>query len=198
LEGWYKDFSNLIIKPNLGYPFQLNSGLGYGKGIDFNISKKLTNRFGGQIGYSFIESKRRDAPTMYQYDFIFTQPHQFNFLINTKINKCWVVSLKYRYASGRPKDDFIIHENIFANNQFYRYSKEIIALNTLRLPNFSSLDFRINYTFLWRGANLTGFMDIVNIQNKVIPNFENFNSFTGKPYYDGLAIFPSGGLKFEF
>jgi hypothetical protein len=109
-----------------------------------------------------------------------------------------VVSLKYRYASGRPKDDFIIHENIFANNQFYRYSKEIIALNTLRLPNFSSLDFRINYTFLWRGANLTGFMDIVNIQNKVIPNFENFNSFTGKPYYDGLAIFPSGGLKFEF
>jgi hypothetical protein len=198
LEGWYKDFSNLIIKPNLGYPFQLNSGLGYGKGIDFNISKKLTNRFGGQIGYSFIESKRRDAPTMYQYDFIFTQPHQFNFLINAKINKSWVVSLKYRYASGRPKDDFIIHENIFANNQFYRYSKEIIALNTLRLPNFSSLDFRINYTFLWRGANLTGFMDIVNIQNKVIPNFENFNSFTGKPYYDGLAIFPSGGLKFEF
>jgi hypothetical protein len=27
---------------------------------------------------------------------------------------------------------------------------------------------------------------------------ENFNSLNGQNYYEGLAIFPTGGLKFEF
>ncbi|MFM6951879.1 MAG: carboxypeptidase regulatory-like domain-containing protein [Bacteroidota bacterium] len=198
LEGWHKQFSNLVVKPNLGYPFQENSGVGFGRGLDINVSKKMTHRLGGQVGYSYIETKRKDAATSYWYDFIFSQPHQFNLLINYKLKEHIVVSVKYRYASGRPKDDFIIHENVFNNNQYYRYSKEIIALNSLRLPNFSSLDFRVNYSFRYRKINMTGFMDIVNVQNQVIPNFENFNSYTGKPYYEGLAIFPSGGLKFEF
>lgn len=198
LEGWHKQFTNLVVKPNLGYPYQENRGLGFGRGIDFNIAKKMTRRLGGQVGYSYIETKRKDAAASYWYDFIFSQPHQFNLLVNYKVREHIVISVKYRYASGRPKDDFIIHENVFNNSQYYRYSKEIISLNTLRLPNFSSLDFRVNYSFRYKKINMTGFMDIVNVQNKVIPNFENFNSYTGKPYYEGLAIFPSGGLKFEF
>ena len=27
---------------------------------------------------------------------------------------------------------------------------------------------------------------------------ENFNYLFGKTFYDGIAIFPTGGLKFEF
>jgi hypothetical protein len=47
-------------------------------------------------------------------------------------------------------------------------------------------------------ALFAAFFDAVNVRNKQIPNFENFNSFSGKSYFDGLAIFPTGGMKFEF
>jgi hypothetical protein len=56
----------------------------------------------------------------------------------------------------------------------------------------------MNYIFYVGNWALTGFFDVVNVMNKQIPNFENFNTFSGKPYFDGLAIFPTGGLKFEF
>jgi hypothetical protein len=79
-----------------------------------------------------------------------------------------------------------------------RYSKEIVGRNESRLPDFSSLDLRINYSFNYKKSKLTAFVDIVNILNKQIANNENFNSLNGKNYYEGLAIFPTGGLKFEF
>jgi hypothetical protein len=47
-------------------------------------------------------------------------------------------------------------------------------------------------------ARLTAFFDVVNIANKQIANAESFNPISGKNYFDGLAIFPTGGLKFEF
>ena len=79
-----------------------------------------------------------------------------------------------------------------------RYSKELIGRNQGRLPDFSSLDLRVNYNFRFKNASLTIFMDVVNVFNKQIANAESFNYLSGQNYYDGLAIFPTGGLKFEF
>jgi hypothetical protein len=44
----------------------------------------------------------------------------------------------------------------------------------------------------------TSFFDVVNVLNRQIANNENFNYLFGKTFYDGIAIFPTGGLKFEF
>jgi outer membrane receptor protein involved in Fe transport len=105
--------------------------------------------------------------------------------------------MKYRYATGKPKDNYIIHRDVLNNLDYLRYSKELVGRNELRLPDFTSLDLRVNYNFKFRTANLTIFIDIVNVFNKQIANSESFNSITGQNYYDGLAIFPTGGLKFE-
>ncbi len=198
IETWFKEFENLVTRPIPGYIFQVNSGSGEGYGFDINYSKKLTKAVSGQLGYSFMNSERRNSSTEPLYPFAFDQPHQLNFLVNYKFNSKFIFSIKYRYATGKPSDDFIVHSDVFNNNNYYRYSKEIIGINQQRLPNFNSLDVRLNYSFYWRKKNITAFFDAVNVRNKQIPNFENFNSFTGKSYFDGLAIFPTGGMKFEF
>ncbi len=198
IEAWYKDFDQLVVTPVNGTVGKNNNGTGIGKGFDINITKRLIDKIHGQIGYSFIETKRNDNDGFGNYNFAFSQPHQINCLLSYKLNKKWNMAVKYRYATGKPKDTYIIYSNVLNNPDYIRYSKEIVGKNASRLPDFSSLDVRVNYNFNYKKIKMTGFVDIVNILNKQIANGESFNSIQGKNYYDGLAIFPSGGLKFEF
>ena len=198
LEGWYKDFQNLVVTPVDGTVYKTNDGTGWGKGIDINITKRLVKNFHGQLGYSYIDCKRDDHDGIGEYNFMYSQPHQFNFMASYTLNKKLSFAVKFRYATGKPKDNYITYENVLNNTNYLRYSEQLIGRNGNRLPDFSSLDIRVNYNFKFKSANLTMFMDIVNVLNKQIANGESFNSITGKTYYDGLAIFPTGGLKFEF
>jgi hypothetical protein len=56
----------------------------------------------------------------------------------------------------------------------------------------------VNYRFQSGKRVFTAFMDVVNVLNRRIANAEGFNPLSGKSYYEGIAIFPSGGLRFEF
>lgn len=197
-EFWQKWFSDMAVRPQQGYTFIRNGGSGEGQGLDLHLSKKLTRKLGGIMTYSIMESTRRDTLSGISYPFAFDQTHQFNFLVNYKVNSRLMVSMKYRYATGKPSDTYIIHANVLNDVNRYRYAKEIVGINASRLPDFHSLDFRVNYDFSFRHIALTMFMDVVNVVNRQIPNFENFNGYNGRAYYDGLAIFPTGGLKFEF
>ncbi len=198
LEGWYKDFQNLVVTPVDGTVYKTNNGTGWGKGIDINLTKRLVKNFHGQLGYSYIDCKRDDHDGIGEYNFMYSQPHQFNFMASYTLNKKLSFAVKFRYATGKPKDNYITYANLINNTNYLRYSEQLIGRNANRLPDFSSLDIRVNYNFKFKSANLTMFMDIVNVLNKQIANGESFNSITGKTYYDGLAIFPTGGLKFEF
>jgi hypothetical protein len=53
---------------------------------------------------------------------------------------------------------------------------------------------RVNSSFYLNDIKFIAFFDVVNILNRKIANSENFNYFRGKTYYDGLAIFPTGGF----
>lgn len=198
IETWYKEFDNLVVTPVTGTVLKTNNGSGWGRGLDVSITKRLMEKFHGMISYSYIEIKRNDHDGLGEYNFAFSQPHQFNLMLSYKVNNRWLFSMRYRYATGRPKDNFIIHRNVLNDVNNFRYSKELIGRNELRLPDFSSLDLRANYNFRFKTANLTIFIDIVNVVNRQIANSESFNYITGQNYFDGLAIFPTGGLKFEF
>jgi hypothetical protein len=198
IESWYKNFDNMVVTPINGTVLKNNNGTGWGKGLDINVTKRLVKKFHGQIGYSYIDIKRNDQDGYGDYDFAFSQPHQFNCMLSYKTNKHWIFSMKYRYATGKPKENYVIHSNVLQNSSYLRYSKELIGRSELRLPDFTSLDLRANYNFKFKKATMTIFVDIVNIFNKQIANSESFNAISGQNYYDGLAIFPTGGMKFEF
>jgi len=56
-ESWYKKFDHLAVRPQSGEPFLNNNGTGHAYGFDFNITKRLSKRYHGQIGYSYMLSK---------------------------------------------------------------------------------------------------------------------------------------------
>jgi len=197
IEGWYKKFDNMIVRPVNGEVEQNNSGNGWANGIDINLTKRLSDKIHGQAGYSFIQSKRNNNDGLGEYDFTFSQPNQFNFLIGYKPNKKWILSTKFRYATGKPTDKYIIHSNIFYDPGNIRYSEEITGRNKERVSDFISLDIRADYRFQIRQVSMTAFVDIVDVLNRQNVNGQSFNYILGKTYNDGISIFPTFGLKFQ-
>lgn len=198
VEGWYKTFDNVLVRSVNGSSEQNSNGTGYSSGLDINLTKRLSEYFHGQIGYSYMVSKRNDNNGLGDYNFTFSQPNQFNFLISYKGGKHWLFATKFRYATGKPTYDYIVHTNVLNNPNKIRYSQEITAQGTKRLPDFMSLDVRADYNFKIKSIALNAFIDIADINNRTNAYQELFNPLTGKTFYDGISIFPSFGLKFQF
>ncbi len=197
-EAWYKTFDKMVTRPVMTYSEQTNTGTGWGSGFDLNITKRLTKKIHGQLGYSYMQSKRDDHDGLGEYDFAFSQPHQVNFLLSYKAKNRWILATKFRYATGKPTDSYIVHANVLNDPNNIRYSQEIIARNADRVNDFISLDVRADYKFQVRKLHLTAFVDIVNILNRFNESSLQISEYNGKIQSDGLAIFPSFGLKFEY
>ncbi|WP_268225821.1 TonB-dependent receptor [Sinomicrobium oceani] len=196
-EGWYKEFDDLIVQPNRAQSFLTNDGTGHAYGADISLTKRLSKNYYGQISYSYMESVRDDNDGLGEYDYIFSVPHTFSFLGSYKPNDKWIFSGKFRYSTGRPTDEYIIHEDVFNDPEMLRYSQEITAINGDRLPDFISLDLRVDYNVQRRWGTFSAFVDLVNITNRFNVNLETFIPETGVISNIGLGVFPSFGIRAE-
>lgn len=197
VEGWYKQFDDLIVRPKTGESFLTNAGTGYAYGGDINLTQRLSKKYYGQISYSYMVSKRDDHNGLGEYDFGFSRPHVISVLGSYKPNDKWIFSAKFRYLTGSPTDEFLIHPDVFNNASLVRYSAEVINKNGKRLKDFTSLDVRVDYKVQVKKTSLTAFVDIVDILNYTNQNSAFLQPLTGKTYYLGLAVFPSFGLRIE-
>jgi len=198
VEYWYKDFNNMVASSIENTILKENKGFGYGSGLDISFSKKLIEKIHGIVSYSFMNVRRNDNDIYGYYPFTFSQPHQISLMVSYQLDENFSFSTKFRYATGRPKDKYIRFDNVINNQSHLLYSFELIGKNQSRLPDFQSLDIRINYSFSIGSYKFISFIDIVNVLNKQISNSESFNYISGKTFFDGIKIFPTGGLKFEF
>lgn len=196
-ESWYKEFDDLAVRPASGQPFLNNDGTGHAYGFDLSLTKRLSDRYHGQLSYSFMRSKRDDNDGLGEYDYIFSLPHVVSVLGSYQPNGRWIFSGKFRYATGRPTDRYIIHTNVFNDPLFMRSSQEIVEKNGDRLKDFISLDLRADYKFGPSKMRWTAFFDVVNVLNRFNESLEQFQPLTGRTYFLGLAVFPTFGLRIE-
>lgn len=197
VETYYKQLDNLIVQPLSGQSFLNNNGTGFAYGADINLTKRLSKKYYGQIGYSYSQSKRDGHNGLGEYNYTYSQPHIFSLLASYKPNNKWIFSTKFRYATGRPKDTYIIHKDVFNNPNYIRYSQEITGKNAERLNDFISLDVRADYRVQLKKVAVTAFIDIVDLLNRYNQSSEYLQPITGKTYYDGLGTFPTFGFRIE-
>ncbi|MBX2896106.1 MAG: TonB-dependent receptor [Cyclobacteriaceae bacterium] len=196
-EAWHKQFDDLVVQPNRAQSTLNNNGAGYAYGADFSLIKRLSRKYYGQVSYSYMESVRDDNNGLGEYDYTFNIPHVISLLASYKPNEKWIVSGKFRYGTGRPVDDFIIHENVLNDINRLRYAQELTSVNGRRLPDFVSFDIRADYKMQMKRSDLTLFLDITDIQNTFNVNSELFLPLMGEAVRTGLGIFPTFGLKLE-
>ncbi len=186
-----------MVRPRSGESFLNNNGTGIAYGVDINLTKRLSKKYYGQVGYSHMESKRDDHDGLGDYDYTFSQPNIFSLLASYKPSSKWIFSGKFRYATGRHTDRYNLHSDVFSNQSYLRFSQEVTQKNGDRLSDFMSLDLRVDYRVQRKKTSITAFIDIVDILNRFNQNSAILQPQTGKTYYLGLGIFPSFGLRFE-
>ncbi|MFA6456098.1 MAG: TonB-dependent receptor [Bacteroidota bacterium] len=197
-ELYHKDLKDLIVKTDRTTDIRKNVGTGFAQGIDIGVVKKFVDKWYGQLNYSYSVSKRDNHNGAGEYRSDFDQPHVFNILFGYELNHEWSFSTKWKFATGRPKDTYIIHANVFNNPSMMRYSKEIIANNTERLPDFHTWNVRVDYRKQLGDVAIVAFLDILNLYNRLNVNEERFIETTGKIDPKGFEILPSFGMKLEF
>lgn len=197
-EVYRKDFSDLVTHPDRVIFIYNNSGTGYAQGIDFGLIKKFSNQWYGQLNYSYSASKRNDNDGSGEYNSDFSQPNIFNVLVGYELNKEWSFSAKWKYATGRPKDSYIIHSDILNNPNYLRYSREFVGNNDQRLNDFQSLNVRVDYRHQFGSVGLVAFLDILNVYNRLNVSEEQFIEFTGKIKEGGFRMIPTFGFKLEY
>ncbi len=159
IEGYYKDYENLIL--NDGDHFYNSNGHGYARGVDFFL-KKDSGMLTGWASYSFLQSKRKE----YLYDKIV--PTDYDITHNVKVASKFELtpllglSVSYRYATGRP-----FHVG------YGRWNSE-------RGSAYHKLDFSASYLYSFFDDNLTIFyVSIANILDR-----KNVINYTYSPDYE--------------
>jgi hypothetical protein len=197
IEGWHKQFDDVVVQPNRVQSYLNNNGTGYAYGTDMSLTKRLSQNWYGTVSYSYMESKRDDNNGLDEYDYTFNIPHNFSLLGSYKPNNKWIFSGKFRYSTGRPADEYMIHSNVLNNPGMLRHSQEIIAVNGRRLPDYVSLDVRVDYNVPMKKGLFSAFVDLANINNQFNVNTEVFIPNTGKVFNVGLGVFPTFGVRVE-
>lgn len=197
VETYYKKFDDLIARPDRTNQRYANAGDGYAWGIDVSLLRRFVDHFYGQVNYSFAYARRDDHDGNGPYAPDFNQPHNFNILVGYQFNKAWSASAKWKYATGRPADNYIVHDNVLNDLTRYRYAKEITDNNGRREKDFHILNLRVDYRAQLGRVALVSFVDMLNLYGRKNVTRENFVDLTGKNIDDGFQFIPTIGMKLE-
>ncbi|MGE5848470.1 MAG: TonB-dependent receptor [Ignavibacteria bacterium] len=210
LEGFYKDYSNYPASEIRRYLVLANTGAGYGgsednfssfgleplvdegkgksRGVELSIQKKLSDvPYYGllSITYSktdYIPLDEIERPGTYDQNWL------FNLTGGYKIDEYWEVSMRFRFASGRPYTPFNPDG-----------TQSVINYNTRRLKSAHSLDIRLDKRWYFSGWTLITYLDIQNIYNRKNSTSVRWDSQEQRvDETSSIGILPSIGISAEF
>lgn len=167
LEGYYKQYDNLVWEPNSTYnpntyryiypgTIVTNGGSGYAQGLElFWRDKKTVKNLDYWVSYSYIDTRRK----FLNYPVAATPPFIANHNLNL-VGKYWIdkiktnISATYSYASGRPYYDMENHLN--DNNNFLKD----------RTPDYHSLSLSAAYLHSFGKWFTVFYVSVENVTNR--------------------------------
>lgn len=198
LETYYQELDNLVM-PGDGVNQTLrNSGDGESFGFDTALTRQFENGWSASMNYSYNDARVRDGLGGLEYDADYSRPHIFSIGGVWEINDRWKLSSRWKWASGKPQDVYLIHDNVLGDGQPLRYSRETIETNTERYGDYNSLNFRADYIRAFGRTNVIVFIDIINVLGAENPGNSDFNERRGTEEIEEGEALPLLGLMFEW
>ena len=197
-EVYYRRLEDLVVSGDKTSGIALNSGDGHSAGLDIGLTRRLMDDWSGSLAYSYSRARRDDNRGEGPYDADFHRPHVFIAALAWQPNDAWAFAGKWKFASGRPTDAFVVNRNIFNDPTYLRFSKEIVANNILRLRDFHALNLRVDYRRRFGDVSVIAFADVINVYGRNNVDSVEFNERRGVNVTGDLNVFPQVGLKLEF
>ncbi|MCX6598031.1 MAG: TonB-dependent receptor [Acidobacteria bacterium] len=162
-----------------------NSLRGVARGIEIFLQKRSANRWNGWVSYGWSRARMRDGITGAHYDADTDQRHTVNGYASYRWSASVNLSARYSYGSNFPVPGFFS----LRNGQYFLSTQR----NTVRLPQYSRADFRVNKQFerkKWRGVLFLEVMNLFNTDNRTFDSYNGYNVRTGQANVSLLRLFP--------
>jgi outer membrane receptor for ferrienterochelin and colicin len=198
----YEFFNRLGGVSILDVPFGTTSG--YSKGAEIMVRRNYGKNNLLSVSYAYAVNKIRNAADEVTYR-DFDQRHTI--IVNNifRLPKAWNMSFLWTFHTGNPYThmnlEFIGVEQESGKGLVF-YNPE--PKNASRLPDFHTLDIRIEKSWFFKRNFLTAYINVINFYNR-----ENIRSYVRFPYrtdngtlqadYDeqiGIPFFISPGISF--
>jgi hypothetical protein len=197
-EVYHQALDDLVVAADRTDGAARNRGEGTNSGLDLALSRRFGARWWGSASYSWLRAKRDDRDGLGEYDADQHRPHVFTIFGSWEPSERWTLGAKWKYASGRPSDPFIVNANVLGPAGPPRFSREYVGNNTDRFPAFHTLNLRVDYRRRFGPVSLVGFLDVINVYGRAIVDEREWDERRGVDSADGLEVFPTLGLKFEY
>ena len=198
VEPYYQVLNNLIVMEDSVNQTLSNNGEGKSFGVDTALSRQFDNGWSANINYSYNDARTRDYPTATEYDADFNRPHIVSIGGVWEVNQRWKLSSRWKWASGKPSDTYLIHDNVLGDGQPLRYSRETIETNTDRYGSYNSLNFRADYIRGFGSTNVIVFIDVINVLGSENPANSDFNERSGTEKVEDGSPLPIFGFMLEW
>ena len=197
-EAYYQNLDNLVVDLDRTSGTFANIGDGTSYGVDIVATGTIREGLYSTATYSYNDAKvdRKDGRGEVVDEF--SREHVATLGLTWEINNRWKVAGRYKYLSGRPDDEFIVHSDVLDAGQPLRYSKEITERNVGRKSGSSSLNIRVDYRRAIGPIDITAFLDVINVTAASSSDDTEFDYRRGIDVKDDSEAEPLIGLRLDY
>ncbi len=197
-EAYFQNLDHLVVDLDRVNGTFANIGDGTSYGVDFVVNGTVREGLYASATYSYNDAvvDRKDGRGDVAADF--NRQHVATLGLTWEINDRWKVAGRYKYLSGRPDEEFVIHPNVLGDGQPLRYSKEITQRNVGRKSDNALLNVRVDYQRAFGPIDLTAFLDVINATSASSSDDTEFDYRRGILVEDDSEAEPLIGLRLDY
>jgi hypothetical protein len=171
-----------------------STGQAQTRGVECMVQKKMAKNVYGLISLAYFRARYRGTDGFWldrKYDNQWT----FSMEGGYKPNRNWEFSLRWIAAGGGPYTP----ADIERSKMVHRLVRDARAINTIRYPDYHSLNLRFDRRFSFSSSNLIFYLSVWNVYNQknVAEYYWNDQEQKLDVIYQWL-ILPIFGLEYEF
>lgn len=198
LEAYHQRFDDLVTERDAVTGIASNAGSGSAIGLDVVVNRHFHNRWSANAVYSYNDATHDDHDGRGEYAPDYNHRHILGVGARWEVSQRWLVGFRWKYATGRPRDDFVVHRDVLAAiGGPLRFSQEFLTNNTARWDDFKTLNMRVDYRRPVGPVDLVAFLDILNLYGGSATDALEFNPITGSHVEEEGDIIPLIGIRFE-
>ncbi len=198
VEAYYQQLDDLVTERDAVTGRATNNGDGTSYGLDVVLNRRFADGWSGNAVYSYNDATLDDNDGSGEYDAPFNHEHIFTIGAKWELSERWLLGFRWKYATGRPRDDFIIYDDVLADiGGPLRFSQENITNGTLRWSDYHQLNARVDYRRPIGLVDFIAFLDVLNVYGSSPSDQRDFNSATGELKKDDEGATPLIGIRIE-
>lgn len=197
-EAYYQNLDNLVVDLDRASGTFANLGDGTSYGVDFVANGTIREGLYATASYSYNDAvvDRKDGRG--DVEARFSRKHVSTLGLTWEISDRWKIAGRYKYLSGKPDDNFIIHADVLGPGQPVRYSKEITERNVGRKDGYGLFNVRADYRRAFGPIDVTAFLDVINVTASASSDDTEFDYRRGVEVIDDNEAEPLIGLRLDY